>query len=83
MNMFAIRYDVLVVTVVTFMHWFPAFSIPYRMISSRLSVRLPYLEVLAQNHFFRMPARNPEMKRRIYSFTKTHRPRSLLLWKMA
>ena len=35
MNMFAVRHDILVVTVVTFMHWLPAFSIPYRMISGR------------------------------------------------
>jgi hypothetical protein len=78
MNMFAILRFMLVVTMVAFMHRFPALSIPYRMISGRQSVRLPDLEVLAQNHFFRIPARNPEMKRRIYLFAKTTRPRSFL-----
>ena len=35
MNMFAILRFMLVVTMVTFMHWLPAFSLPYRMISGR------------------------------------------------
>ena len=35
MNVFAIRCFLRVVTVLTLMHWFPAFSISYRMIADR------------------------------------------------
>ena len=48
MNMLAIWYFTLVVTVVTFMHWFPAFSIRYRTIPGRRCVLLQLYKRLRQ-----------------------------------
>jgi len=55
MNMLAIWYFTLVVTVVTFVHWFPAFSIHYRMLPGRRGVPLRLYKRLRQTTFTKYP----------------------------